>query len=64
MGIQALKDKDLMMLGRNHNVKQAFKAVNIGNDLFENVSLDFIWGRPNQSLQEWRNELEVLIEFK
>ena len=57
VGVQALNDKDLKFLGRQHSVENAKKALEIAYQTFERVNFDLIYARPEQTLQEWEDEL-------
>ncbi len=58
IGVQALNDKDLKFLGRAHSADEALKAIDIAKGVFEKFSFDLIYARPDQTLEEWRTELE------
>ena len=58
MGIQALNDRDLKALGRLHSVAEAERSFAIARDCFDRVSFDLIYARQNQSLADWRAELQ------
>ena len=64
VGVQALNNKDLGDLGRDHNKKQAIEAIEIINTWFKNYNLDFIYGRQYQSTNEWRNELSKILSLE
>ena len=57
MGIQALNDPDLKLLGRLHSVSEAEKAFGIAREIFERVSFDLIYARQNQTAADWEAEL-------
>lgn len=57
MGIQALNDPSLKMLGRLHSRQEALKALDIAKSTFDRVSFDLIYARQNQSLADWEAEL-------
>lgn len=57
MGIQALNDEDLKLLGRLHSVTEAEKAFNVARSIFERVSFDLIYARQNQTARSWEVEL-------
>lgn len=61
MGIQALNDNDLKRLGRLHTVKEALTAFDIARTHFERVSFDLIYGRQNQTRQDWEAELRQAL---
>ncbi len=58
LGVQALDDASLRLLGRRHTAKQALKAINHIQKRFDRCSIDLIYGRPGQSLDAWQAELE------
>jgi putative oxygen-independent coproporphyrinogen III oxidase len=63
LGVQALNDADLKMLGRLHNVAEAKAALGIAMETFDRVSLDLIYARPNQTTAQWRMELTEALAF-
>ena len=63
LGVQALNDDDLKILGRLHNAAEAKAALKIACDTFERVSLDLIYARPRQSVDTWRKELAEALAF-
>ncbi len=63
LGVQALNDPDLKRLGRLHDVAAAKDALNIAQTTFDRVSFDLIYGRQNQTLDDWRNELKQALSF-
>jgi oxygen-independent coproporphyrinogen-3 oxidase len=63
LGMQALNDKDLKMLGRLHDVAEAKAALKLAMANFDRVSLDLIYARPEQTLAQWREELREALSF-
>jgi len=63
LGVQALNDADLKMLGRLHNVAEAKAALALAMRNFDRVSLDLIYARPDQTLAQWRTELTEALAF-
>ena len=61
MGIQALDDKALKRLGRLHTKTEALKAFDIARATFDRVSFDLIYGRQDQTLDDWRHELREAL---
>jgi oxygen-independent coproporphyrinogen-3 oxidase len=57
LGVQALDNRALQFLGREHDVADALAAVETAARLFERISFDLIYGRPDQSVADWRAEL-------
>src|SRR5687767_11501339 len=48
LGVQALQDEDLMLLGRQHTAAEALDAFALAASIFPQVSLDLIYARPGQ----------------
>jgi len=63
MGIQALNDADLKRLGRRHTVKEAQTAFEIARSEFDRVSFDLIYARQDQTLTDWRVELNLALSM-
>lgn len=61
LGIQSLRDESLKFLGRAHRAEEAIAALKIMTRLFERYSFDLIYARPNQSLADWRGELNEAL---
>ena len=62
IGVQSFHDADLRLLNRRHNSRQAFEALdNAAAVGFDNLSVDLIYGLPNQSLDAWLDNL-ILLE--
>lgn len=63
MGIQALNDDDLHRLGRMHSVAEARAAFDVARQCFDRVSFDLIYARQNQSMVQWRAELNEALSM-
>ena len=63
MGLQSLRDADLVRLGRRHSVAEAKAAFGVARGLFDRVSFDLIYGRQGQSLRDWQAELAEAINM-
>ena len=57
LGIQALDDRALAFLGRQHSAAEALAALEVARRHFDRWSFDLIAARPGQSPQAWRAEL-------
>jgi oxygen-independent coproporphyrinogen-3 oxidase len=65
LGVQSASDDLLKIIGRRHNFAQVRKAVrNIRREGFTNLSLDIIYGLPNQTKQDWAETLAQVLELK
>lgn len=57
LGVQALDDNALRLLGRGHNAAEARAAIAAAASTFDRYSFDLIYARPGQSEADWRAEL-------
>ncbi len=65
IGCQTFDDKILLEIGRIHNSHQVIKTVkNAQNAGFKNISLDLIYGLPNQTIQRFENDLNQAINLE
>jgi oxygen-independent coproporphyrinogen-3 oxidase len=61
LGVQALDDVSLKMLGRLHTAREALDAVAIARSAFDRYSFDLIYARPDQTPEMWTDELTFAI---
>ena len=62
LGVQSLRDEDLHALARGHTAHEARMALAAARSAgFDNISIDLIYGIPGQSLDDWREGLEMAI---
>lgn len=61
LGVQSFDDAELRWLGRRHSAKAAIEAVETALEAgFDTVSVDLIFGTPDQNLAAWRASLETV----
>ena len=64
IGVQSLDDKLLETLGRRHSAADARRSYHAALDAgFDNVSIDLMYGLPNQTLSGWRDTLDGMISL-
>ena len=64
VGIQSFHQKDLEFMNRGHNNIQANDCIPILQDHgFDNITIDLIYGIPNQSKEEWVYNLNKTLEY-
>ena len=63
LGVQALNDKDLKRLGRNHDADEAMAALNMARQTFARCNFDLIYARAGQTLPDWQTELTEALAF-
>jgi len=65
LGVQSLNDNDLQFLGRRHRAREAVRAMEAIRDSgFENISIDLIYGLPEQTEASWLKTLESVMVFR
>lgn len=64
LGIQSDDDRMLKVLGRPHNYAQATSAFDrIRRAGFRNISIDLMYGLPGQTLDNWKETLEHVLQL-
>ncbi len=64
IGVQSFDDEILKKIGRRHNSLEAKNVIeNAINAGFKNISVDFIYGLPNQSKESFLADLKTALEF-
>lgn len=65
LGVQSFQDHLLEDMGRPHKVSDIFTTHKILKETgFENISFDLINGLPKQTLREFRDSLEQLVQMQ
>ena len=65
MGFQSFDDKILKVLGRLHQSEDCFKTFkNARKAGFDNISADMIFNIPELSTQNWKKDLNKLLELE
>ncbi|MBD79695.1 MAG: coproporphyrinogen III oxidase [Crocinitomicaceae bacterium] len=65
VGIQSFHDKELKLLGRMHDGRQALNAVEaIRKAGFSNFNLDLIYGVPGSTIESWEANLNTIIDLE
>lgn len=64
MGVQSFSESDLKLMNRRHGVMQAIQSVKWAKSAgFSNLSIDLIYGLPNQNLEEWERNVRIAVEL-
>jgi len=62
LGVQSANDHELKLIGRPHDFRQAVEAVDSARKAgFTNLSLDLIYGIPDQTMESWQQTVEALV---
>ncbi|WND03648.1 radical SAM family heme chaperone HemW [Temperatibacter marinus] len=63
MGVQSLHNDALKFLGRLHSSEEALAALKIARSIFDRVSIDLIYARPDFRDHSWEDELRRALDF-
>jgi oxygen-independent coproporphyrinogen-3 oxidase len=62
--VQSFHDRELAFLGRRHDAAQALRALFLAREAgFDNLGIDLIYGLPGQTLDQWRQNLKMAVNF-
>ncbi len=63
IGIQSFFEEDLQMMNRAHNAKEAMSCLSLATQHFNNISIDLIYGIPNMSLDHWKQNIQLALDY-
>ncbi|MDM1369865.1 radical SAM family heme chaperone HemW [Myroides marinus] len=63
IGIQSFDEADLKMMNRAHNSTEAIQCLEIATTLFDNISIDLIYGIPNMSNERWLSNVQRILDL-
>ena len=61
IGVQSLDNEILKIIGRIHDKEEVFEKFKIVEKYFENISVDMMFGLPNQTVEILKNNLEEVV---
>jgi len=61
LGVQSLVNSELKILNRRHDSEKAIEAINILSKIFNNISVDLIYGLPLQTKDSYIETLKKII---
>lgn len=65
LGVQSFNDGHLARLGRPHSAREAVTAFEMFRDFnFDNISIDLIYGLPEQTPDEWDEDLKMIVALR
>ena len=64
MGAQTFNDERLHFLRRRHSSLQVHQAIEtLRQSGFQNISIDLMYGFPNQTLEEWQADIDEALQL-
>ena len=64
IGVQSFLDDELTLMNRAHNASQALLSVEHAKKVFDNVSIDLLFGNPNTTLDDWKRNLDYALQLE
>lgn len=65
IGAQTFSNNILKLIGRRHSYEQTLEAVkNAKNKGFKNISLDLMYGLPEQTIEILKNDLDIIASLE
>ncbi len=65
LGVQSFNDEELKFLGRIHTSKEVIENFNLlRRENFSNISMDFIFGFPGHTLDDWNDTLSRAVALQ
>lgn len=58
IGVQSLNDLELSLLNRRHTAQQAIDAIQKAKQYFSNISIDLMFGLPQQTIHSWTETIK------
>lgn len=64
IGIQSFIERDLKWMNRAHDAKQALNCIHLARSAdFQNFSIDLIFGTPGLTEEEWKKNIQIVIDL-
>lgn len=63
LGIQSFDNDNLKFLGREHSANEAQNAIEVAAKLYGKYSFDLIYALPNQTKEQWQDELDLALKL-
>lgn len=63
MGVQSFFEDELLFMNRSHNAQQAITSLELISKNFSNFSVDLIFGSHLQTIEQLKENLNILLSF-
>ena len=63
IGVQSFFEDDLKWMNRAHNAQQAISNLQLAKELFDNITVDLIYGTPQMTNEKWKQNVETALSF-
>ncbi|OIQ30058.1 MAG: coproporphyrinogen III oxidase [Bacteroidetes bacterium MedPE-SWsnd-G2] len=63
IGVQSFNENDLKIMNRAHNGTEAIECLKEASQLFDNITIDLIYGVPGMTLEQWDLNIRTALRF-
>lgn len=64
LGVQSFSDELLKQIGRKHSSKEAIECIERIQKYISNLSIDLMYGLPNQTMEDVKESLDIFFSLK
>ncbi len=65
MGVQSFDQGLLKKIGRTHSNEHVYETIALAKKVgFENISIDLMYGLPQQSMEQWKKSLQLALDLE
>jgi oxygen-independent coproporphyrinogen-3 oxidase len=64
IGVQSFSTQHLQQLGRIHDAQDAYNAIDIAHQYFDNFNIDLMYALPKQTMQQAKADIDAAIQTK
>jgi oxygen-independent coproporphyrinogen-3 oxidase len=63
IGVQSFIDSELKLMNRAHNSHKAIRSVEVSKSIFNNISVDLLYGLPDSNIETLDQNINILLNF-
>ena len=63
IGVQSFVEKELKLMNRAHDSNKAIKSIEMSKLIFDNISVDLLYGLPDSSVDTLNYNIDILTKF-
>jgi oxygen-independent coproporphyrinogen-3 oxidase len=63
IGVQSFFDDDLKLMNRAHSAAESLACLQNARTLFDNITIDLIYGIPGMSLEKWKQNIQTALSL-
>jgi len=63
IGVQSFFEEDLRLMNRAHNAQEALASLQLASTLFDNITLDLIYGIPGLTNEKWLANIQTALDL-